>query len=114
MSEPPIPTPHPSDGAIPVEVDPDLMDLVPHFLENRRNEVETLRSAVRAKDTEAIGDVAHRMKGLGGYGFDYITEVGIALERIARSGNLEAATPWIDGLADYLARIEPREGPQEG
>lgn len=103
--------PSPSQGAIVVEVDPDLMDLVPVFLKNRREEVGKLRSAIAENDAETVQDIGHRMKGLGGYGFSYVGEAGGALEKMAREGDLSGADAWVDAIADYLSRVEPREGP---
>lgn len=93
-----------------MEVEPELMDLVPAFIENRREDVGTLREAVRDGDVETVEEVAHRMKGLGGgYGFDYVSTAGTALVELARTGRLEEAGPWLDGLEDYLDRVEPEE-----
>lgn len=102
--------PSPAEGPIEVEVEPDLMDLVPMFLENRGKEVGQLRAAVAEGDASTVEDIGHRMKGLGGYGFAYVGEAGGALEEMARNGDLTGADRWIDAIEDYLARVEPREG----
>lgn len=106
--------PLPEQGPIIVEIDPELMDLLDMFLDARRAEVPALREAVRSGDHDTVREVGHRMKGIGGgYGFDYVTTVGGALEGLAKSGDLRGADRWIDGLEDYLQRVEPTEGPEE-
>lgn len=105
--------PSPAEGPIDVEVEPDLMDLVPMFLENRRREVGELRTALEVGDVATVEDIGHRMKGLGGYGFAYVGEAGGALEEMARSGDLAGADRWVDAIDDYLSRVVPREGSSE-
>lgn len=103
----------PGVGAIVVPVDAEIEDLVPAFLANRRQDVTALQTAVADGDADTVRAVGHRLKGMGGgYGFDYITMVGAALERAALDGRLDEAPPWIDGLRDFLARVEavPDEG----
>lgn len=115
MTDGALATPHPSEGPIPVDIDPDLMDLIPTFLENRRNEIGELREAVDAGDAGTVEDLAHRLKGLGGgYGFDYITTAGSAIEGLAREERLADVDPWLTALEDYLARVLPRAGLAEG
>lgn len=91
-----------------MEVDPDLMDLVPMFLQKRRRDVGELRTALADADA-AVEDIGHRMKGLGGYGFGYVGTAGAALEEMARSGDLSGANRWVEAIDDYLDRVEPRE-----
>lgn len=105
--------PSPAEGPIKVEIEPDLMDLVPMFLENRSKEVGQLRTALAEGDVTTVEDIGHRMKGLGGYGFAYVGEAGAALEKMARSGDLSGADRWIDAIEDYLSRVEPRVGDSE-
>ena len=42
----------------------------------------------------------------GAYGFEHITGIGREIERSARERNAEAVARGIDGLADFLARVE--------
>ncbi len=62
---------------IVVQVDADLEDLIPGYLQNRRQEVDSILQALENQDFEAIRVLGHTMKGTGGgYGFDAITEMG--------------------------------------
>ena len=91
-----------------VEIDPDLEDLIPGFLENRRNDVESIKQHIDSGDLDAIRLLGHSMKGAGGgYGFDRITEIGDAIEVAAVAGDVAAIQSSNDALTDYLARVEP-------
>ena len=74
-------------GSFTVYADSDLMEIIPDFLDNRRDDVTTIDGAVGESDFETIRVLGHDMKGSGGgYGFDGITDIGHALEQAARNG----------------------------
>jgi hypothetical protein len=92
---------------IPVVIDPDLADLIPGFLNNRRRDVEKLQTLLEVGNFADIRMIGHSMKGAGGgYGFDPITDIGAAIERAALAGDAAAITQGIAQLADYLARVD--------
>ncbi len=96
-----------NDDRIIAHVDPDLEELIPGFLENRRKDVDKLRAALAAGDFATVRLTGHSMKGAGGgYGFQPITDIGAAIERAALAGDVAAASAGIDDLAGYLARVE--------
>ena len=91
-----------------VNIDPDLEDLIPGFLSNRAKDVESIVDLLAKGDLEAIRILGHSMKGAGGgYGFDFITEIGDTIERASLAGDIEVIREANDQLADYLARVEP-------
>lgn len=95
------------NGKIHVSIDPDLRDLIPGFLENRKRDVHTLLSAIERNDFETIRMLGHRMKGDGGgYGFQTITELGAALEAAAKHKHAGEAHRHVMELMRYLERIE--------
>ena len=54
------------------------------------------------------------MKGIGGgYGFQYVSRAGAAMEDAARENRLDDARRWIEGLADYLERVEVEPAEEE-
>ncbi|TDJ68612.1 MAG: Hpt domain-containing protein, partial [Proteobacteria bacterium] len=54
-----------------VNIDPDLEDLIPGFLNNRAHDVRAINDLLDAEDFGAIRLLGHSMKGAGGgYGFD--------------------------------------------
>jgi HPt (histidine-containing phosphotransfer) domain-containing protein len=89
-----------------VLVDPDIADLVPGFLENRRRDVDTLRQALRDGNLGAVSFIGHTMKGAGaGYGFPVISNIGSALEQYGKSGNASAAALDVERLSTYLEQV---------
>lgn len=91
-----------------VHIDPDIADLVPGFLENRRKDIARLRSLVSQGDFAAIKVIGHSMKGAGGgYGFDPITEYGAAIERAAQAADGGAVLAQTALLESYLEAVEP-------
>ncbi|MCC7122238.1 MAG: Hpt domain-containing protein [Gammaproteobacteria bacterium] len=93
---------------IRVNIDPDIEDLIPGFLNNRRHDVEQIGAALIAGDFAKIRLLGHSMKGAGGgYGFDPITDYGGVLEQAALREDVPRIERALADLADYLARVEP-------
>jgi PAS domain S-box-containing protein len=98
----------PSPGnRIPVRVRAVVADMVPGFLEARRQEVQAIRAALERADWEPIRVMGHNMKGVGSsYGFPPITEIGRGLEAAAGAGDRGEILKLTAALADYLERVE--------
>ena len=96
-----------SSGRVMVAVDPDLQDLVPGFLENRRKDAAALDRAAHAKDLNTVRLLGHRMKGDGGgYGFHEISKIGDALERAALKEDWTAIREETADLTAFLAQVD--------
>jgi len=92
---------------VTVYIDPDLADIIPGFLENRRRDVQILQTALRQNDLETIRVVGHRMKGDGGgYGFNRISAIGEALELATVRQDRPAIERLILELNDFLTRLD--------
>ena len=90
-------------GRIIVHVDPELEDLIPAYLENRRKNVVSIREALERDDYDIIESLGHSMRGSGGgYGFDYITDLGKSLEQAARDRDSHEISNCVTKLLDYL------------
>ncbi len=95
-----------SDEKIIVQVDPDLEDLIPGFLENRKLDVEKLRAELESSDFINLQSIGHSIKGVGGgYGFDLMSELGAAIESAAKEQNADQVREKIDQLNHYLQRV---------
>jgi HPt (histidine-containing phosphotransfer) domain-containing protein len=91
-----------------VQIDPDLKDLIPGFLANKRNDTESIISAVNAHNTdfEALGRIGHRLKGEGGsYGLNAISAYGAEIELAAKSRDLETIRRCAHALCEYLESV---------
>jgi histidine phosphotransfer protein HptB len=96
-----------ADEKIIVQVDPDLEDLIPGFLENRITDVEKLRDELDKKDFDSICSIGHSIKGVGGgYGFKRMSELGANIETAAKENNAEVILENINDLDVYLKSIE--------
>ena len=103
---------HPASGVdrqqerIIVQIDKVLQDLVPDYLQTRREDVQKLHRAITEKDHETIRLLGHSMKGSGGgYGFDGITEIGRQIETAAKKQDLEGSRKLAEELQQYLDRV---------
>jgi HPt (histidine-containing phosphotransfer) domain-containing protein len=95
------------DDKIVVRVDTDLRELIPGFLNNRRNDVTALLAALEQGDFETVRAMGHRLKGDGGgYGFDAISEIGRDLEQAAKDRSQKEIKRRVGELAAYLDRVE--------
>lgn len=92
---------------IKVEIDRDLEEIIPGFLENRVKDIAGLKAAAQSGDFEYIRIIGHTLKGIGGgYGFDRISELGMVLEQAAKDGQSTIISKAISDLEVYLELVE--------
>ncbi len=90
-----------------VEVDADLEDLIPGFLDRRQQDLQTLRAALDTADFEQIQQLAHTLKGVGGgYGFDTITSISEHIQLAAENRRADEIETELAALTNYLERVE--------
>jgi len=95
------------NNRIRIRAQPELADLIPGFLQNRRNDVAAVRDALEHGDFKTVEHLGHGMSGAGGsWGFDEVTVIGASMERAARSADRDASHRLVDELARYLDRVE--------
>jgi HPt (histidine-containing phosphotransfer) domain-containing protein len=81
--------------------------LLPRFLEHRRRDAATIRTALECRDFETIGRLGHNMSGNGvSYGFPEISAIGECLEAEAIAGNSMALREHLASLDACLARVD--------
>lgn len=87
--------------------DPDLEEIIPEYLDDRRLECKKIKSMARAGDFETIKTIAHGIKGSGGcYGFMMISTIGRDIEQAAKSEKTDEILRQAELLEEYLNRIE--------
>ena len=87
-------------------VSPQIIDLVPRFLSNRRQDVERLHTALREEDFSALQERSEQMCALGRpYGFEPITKLGYQLREACAQRNLAMAAEVIYRYEFYLSRL---------
>ena len=89
-----------------VQVDPDMKEIVPEFLENARADLCVLGEALRGEDYETLRTLGHSMKGVGAFGFEFLSVIGASLEQAGRSRDLEEAERLVQQLSHYLEHME--------
>jgi HPt (histidine-containing phosphotransfer) domain-containing protein len=90
-----------------VHANPKFADLIPGFLQNRRQDVIAMLAALDRGDFETVESLGHGMKGAGGsWGFQPITDIGAALEEAAQSADTDASRKWVGDVSRYLDRVE--------
>jgi HPt (histidine-containing phosphotransfer) domain-containing protein len=95
------------NGGIIVHVDPEIADLVPGFLDNRRKDTASIAEALTRGDFETVRILGHSMKGAGGsYGFDAITDIGKSLEQAAMAKDSGVIKKSVQELSTYLDCVE--------
>lgn len=94
-------------GKIVVHIDPDLEELIPGYLGNRLKDVEEAQALLNNAEFESIQRMGHTMKGSGGgYGFNFISAIGLALEEDAKEKNVEKIQTSLHDLCDFLERVQ--------
>lgn len=95
------------NGEVVVTIDPDLKELIPGYLKGRAGDAKAIGSAVKGGDYEAVRVIGHTMRGTGGgYGFDFITELGAGLEKAAKEKRADEISVLAKKLTDYLVRVK--------
>jgi CheY-like chemotaxis protein/HPt (histidine-containing phosphotransfer) domain-containing protein len=90
-----------------VRANPKLADLIPGFLENRRQDAIAIREALDRGDFATVERLGHGMRGAGGsWGFDELTDIGAAIEEAAGNADGDASRICVAKLSTYLERVE--------
>lgn len=83
-----------------------LEDLLPTFLENRRKELDALKTAVATHDFLTVQHIAHRMKGVGEpYGFPVISLLGVDLDGAVQRADMRRLLELVKQYMDYLSGV---------
>lgn len=95
------------DHKFRIEVKQHLAPIVPSFLVNCRNKIETAKIALGQHKLDAVRTIGHHFKGAGGaYGFARISQLGSNVEISAGAGDEEAVAKHLDELSHFLDSIE--------
>lgn len=102
------------NGKRTVKVDPDLKELIPRYLASTREKLEAMPRLVKAGDFGALWGIGHKLRGSGGgYGLDFLTELGAKLEETAKKNDKRAIEAQTEELRNFLASLEIEFGDPE-
>jgi len=80
---------------------------IPAYLQNCRQNVIVMSDALDRVDFETVTSLGHQMRGSGGmFGFQAITDIGVAIERAAGGADADASRKWLGALSIYLDGVE--------
>ena len=89
------------------QVDDDIAELVPLFLENRHEDLVAIEDALARGDLALVTRLGHSMKGSGiSYGFPEISEIGAQIEHAAGAGDEPTVRRLVAQLQERVHRIE--------
>lgn len=89
-----------------VEIDPDLLEIVPEYLETKKKEAKDLMGLLDESCFSDIQVFGHSLKGSGGgYGFDKLSEIGAEIETYSKEKNVEKLNELAKELQSYLERV---------
>ncbi len=89
-----------------IRIDADIADLVPGFLQHRREDCEKIRGFLEQMDFAKIHILGHNLKGSGtGYGFQEITDRGRVIEEAAIRGDSPAVLQEVAKLELFLRDV---------
>lgn len=95
------------DARVHVQVAKVLEPLMPNYLNNRHEEVVTLRQYSGSSDFDAIRRIGHQLRGSGSaYGLGELSTIGTRLESAAARADLSLLDIEISHLKDYLDALE--------
>lgn len=87
--------------------DPEFREIIQGFVDKLGSEVEELQIAWQNRDLEAVGRIAHWLKGAAGtMGFREFTEPGLKLMNLAEDKQIDQIEPVIRELVAMVAAIE--------
>ncbi len=86
-----------------------LVELRDLFLQDFPQQLERMQSGIAAGDADAVARAAHSLKGASGtFGAERVFQVALAIERLAREGQLDGVTMGLDLLRDEWAKVVQR------
>lgn len=96
-----------SVSIICVEIDDDLEDIVPGFLENRRNDIVKLLSFFEERNYDELERIGHKVSGsAGGYGFHGLGKIAKSIEVNAPMSNDDELGKLILEFKQYVENVE--------
>lgn len=90
-----------------INIDADLQDLIPQFLENRKKDIATLQSLVAVNDLPSIAQLAHKIKGVAaGYGFTHLSDLASEMEAAAKKNDAAPLKSLANEMETHFSNIE--------
>ena len=93
-----------------IEIDPDLLDLIPSFIKNTNVDWEDLHKAYLEQNFVQVRKVCHKILGSArSYGFVELDEITYKVQKSAKENNSEKLIEDIKLLKRYIVHINQLE-----
>ncbi|MGD9643333.1 MAG: Hpt domain-containing protein [Elusimicrobiales bacterium] len=90
-----------------VKIDRDLADLIPMYLQGRRDELPVIASLLEKGDFAGLKTIGHKLHGSGGgFGLDFLTELGVRMENSAAAADKAALAAQAGELKEFIENLE--------
>jgi len=90
-----------------IQVDKDLSDIMPGFLNNRAKDIGTINANIQSGDFKSIEVIGHKLAGnAGGYGMAELGLIGKELENAAKNHQKSEVEQLFRRMKDYLSNVE--------
>ena len=92
---------------IHIHADSELQEFLPKYLENRKRDLEVLKSAMSSSDFKTVQVISHKIRGHAlSYGFDPLSGICAKIERAAVEKNSDIIISLLNEYRDYIERVE--------
>ncbi|MFO0728714.1 MAG: response regulator [Myxococcota bacterium] len=89
-----------------VEVDPELIDIAPLFLESRKKDANRLPVLLATDDFAEIARLGHTIRGSSAtFGFDALRDLGVELQAAAEAQDHERTASVVQRVTNYLRQV---------
>ena len=92
---------------IVIEIDKDLEDIMPMFLENRKKDITQIEEFLSSNDISNIQVIAHKLAGnAGSYGLSELGEIGANMEQACLNNDTDSIKDLYDKYKVYMSNLE--------
>lgn len=90
-----------------IQIDKDIAELIPPFLQNRKNEIQAINALINQKNFKEIKNIAHQFKGASNmYGFHELGKLAQNIEEASLSLNDKEIKKNIDKADIFLKKVK--------
>ncbi len=90
-----------------VQIDKDIEEIVPMFLDNRQKDLKEIDAFLLEKNFQGIEVISHKLAGnAGSYGFTDLGLIGAKMEACCQNENLEEVKEQFELYKSYLSNLE--------
>ncbi len=92
-----------------IEVDPEIADLIPMFLDSRSQDAAKLEDLFKSENFEEMAKICHTIKGIARpYGFPTLESLAIEMESECKRKNAEKTLELVDQMQKFVRNYRER------